>query len=38
MMPSLLDRYLVRETLLPFLLSLLLITFLLIIPPILTQG
>jgi lipopolysaccharide export system permease protein len=38
MMPSLLDRYLVRETLLPFVLSLLLITFLLIIPPILTQG
>jgi LPS export ABC transporter permease LptG/LPS export ABC transporter permease LptF len=37
-MPSLLDRYLVRETLLPFVLSLLLITFLLIIPPILTQG
>ena len=37
-MPSLIDRYLVRETLLPFLLSLLLITFLLIIPPILQQG
>jgi LPS export ABC transporter permease LptG/LPS export ABC transporter permease LptF len=32
------DRYLVREVLLPFLLSLLLITFLLIIPPILQQG
>jgi LPS export ABC transporter permease LptG/LPS export ABC transporter permease LptF len=37
-MPSLIDRYLVRETLLPLLLSLLLITFLLIIPPILQQG
>jgi LPS export ABC transporter permease LptG/LPS export ABC transporter permease LptF len=36
--PSLLDRYVVRETLLPLLLSLLLITFLLIIPPILQQG
>jgi LPS export ABC transporter permease LptG/LPS export ABC transporter permease LptF len=36
--PSLLDRYVVRETLLPFLLSLLLITFLLIIPPMLQQG
>ena len=38
MVPSLLDRYVVRETLLPFLLSLLLITFLLIIPPMLQQG
>ena len=37
-MPSLLDRYIVRETLLPLFLSLLLITFLLIIPPILQQG
>ena len=37
-MPSIIDRYLVREALLPFLLSLLLITFLLIIPPILQQG
>jgi LPS export ABC transporter permease LptG/LPS export ABC transporter permease LptF len=36
--PSLLDRYVVRETLLPLFLSLLLITFLLIIPPILQQG
>jgi LPS export ABC transporter permease LptG/LPS export ABC transporter permease LptF len=36
--PSLLDRYVVRETLLPLLLSLLLITFLLIIPPMLQQG
>jgi LPS export ABC transporter permease LptG/LPS export ABC transporter permease LptF len=35
---SIFDRYLVREVLLPFLLSLLLITFLLIIPPILQQG
>ena len=38
MVPSLLDRYVVRETLLPFFLALLLITFLLIIPPILQQG
>ena len=38
MVPSLLDRYVVRETLLPFFLSLLLITFLLIIPPLLQQG
>jgi LPS export ABC transporter permease LptG/LPS export ABC transporter permease LptF len=36
--PSLLDRYVVRETLLPLFLSLLLITFLLIIPPLLQQG
>jgi LPS export ABC transporter permease LptG/LPS export ABC transporter permease LptF len=36
--PSLLDRYVVRETLLPLFLSLLLITFLLIIPPLLSQG
>ena len=38
MVPSLLDRYVVRETLLPLFLSLLLITFLLIIPPLLQQG
>ena len=38
MVPSLLDRYVVRETVLPLFLSLLLITFLLIIPPILQQG
>ena len=37
-MPSLFDRYLVRETFLPLCLSLVLITFLLIIPPILQQG
>src|SRR2546428_259703 len=33
-----LDRYVVREVLLPFLLGLLLITFLLLMPPILDQG
>src|SRR5258708_8592084 len=32
------DRYVVREVLLPFLLSLLLLTFLLMIPPVLQQG
>jgi LPS export ABC transporter permease LptG/LPS export ABC transporter permease LptF len=32
------DRYVVREALLPFLLSLVLLTFLLIIPPLLKQG
>src|SRR2546423_79063 len=32
------DRYVVREVLLPFLLSLLLLTFLLIIPPVLRDG
>ena len=32
------DRYVVREVLLPFLLSLLLLTFLLLIPPVLQQG
>ena len=37
-MPSIIDRYLVRETVLPLCLSLLLITFLLVIPPILQQG
>ena len=33
-----LDRYVVREVLLPFCLSLLLLTFLLIIPPVLKEG
>jgi len=32
------DRYVVREVLLPFLLSLVLLTFLLIIPPVLKEG
>src|SRR3954467_3529852 len=32
------DRYVVREVLLPFFLSLLLLTFLLIIPPVLRDG
>ena len=32
------DRYVVREVLLPFLLSLLLLTFLLMIPPVLQRG
>jgi LPS export ABC transporter permease LptG/LPS export ABC transporter permease LptF len=35
---SIFDRYVVREVLLPLLLSLLLLTFLLMIPPVLTVG
>ena len=37
-MPRILDRYVVREVLLPLFLSLLVITFLLEMPPILDQG
>ena len=37
-MPSIFDRYVVREVLLPLLLSLLLLTFLLMIQPVLTVG
>src|SRR5213594_2299353 len=37
-MPKILDRYLLREILLPFFLWLLLLTFVLIIPPILQNA
>src|SRR3954465_8447396 len=37
-MPKILDRYLVREIVLPFLLWLLLLTFVLIMPPILQNA
>jgi LPS export ABC transporter permease LptG/LPS export ABC transporter permease LptF len=37
-LPKILDRYLVREILLPFFLWLLLLTFVLLMPPILQQG
>ena len=37
-MLRILDRYLVRELLLPFFLALLVLTFMLLIPPILEHG
>src|SRR2546423_14378494 len=37
-MPRLIDRYLVREIVLPFFLWLLLLTFVLMMPPILVNG
>ena len=37
-MPKILDRYLVREIVLPFFLWLLLLTFVLIMPPILQNA